>query len=141
MATYRGCNGKVKVKAVGATGGTVAVGELRNWSFTETSEQLDASAMGDCTKKFVAGAKETTGTIECWLDMADTTGQNMFVVGNAIIIEIYPNATGSTKPYYKTPTAGATVVSRNPDAGGVDGIVGVSFGFAVNGAMTATALP
>lgn len=140
MATYRGCNGVVKVKLVGASGSTAAVGELRNWSFTETSEQLDASAMGDCTKKFVAGAKETTGQIECWLDMASTQ-QNLFVVGNALIIEIYPNATGSTRPYYKTGTAGATIVSRNPDAGGVDGIVGVSFGFAVNGAMTATTLP
>ena len=143
MAVYRGCSGKVRIKAIGATGATAAVGELRNWSFTETSEQIDASAMGDCTKKFVSGAKETTGNIDCSLDMANAQ-QNLLTVGTEVVLEIYPNGDGTTKPYYKTGNTagnGATIISRAPDGGGVDGIVGVSFGFAVNGSLTATTVP
>jgi len=143
MATYRGCAGKVRIKAIGATGATVAVGELRNWSFTETGERIDASAMGDCTKKFVAGAKETSGNIDCFLDLANTQ-QNLLTVGAEVVLEIYPNGDGTTKPYYKTGNTagnGATIVSRAPDGGGVDGIVSVSFGFAVNGSFTTTSVP
>lgn len=137
MAVTRGCNGRVKAKVVGASGAAAAVGELTDWSFDEASERLDASAMGTCTKKFEAGAKETTGQITVHWDGADTV-QNLITPGAALFIEIYPQGTGSSKKYYKTPTAGATITNVNRSGNGVDGIVGASYSFAVNGSMTAT---
>lgn len=134
MATTRGCSGKVKV-ATTATGTPGLIGELRDWSFEETSEQIDASAMGDCTKKFVAGAKATTGSITCWWDGGDT-GQDALVVGNTVYLDIYPEGDSSSDVYYAGPTGGAVITSVAREGGGVDGIVGSTFGFTINGTFS-----
>jgi len=138
MATTRGCKGVVKIKAVGATSATNAVAELADWSYDESAEQIDVSAMGTCTKKYDAGAQSTTGQIRCHWDGTDTTGQNLLVVGSAVIIEVYPGGTATGTKYYKTGASGATILSVNRAGNGVDGTVGATFGYAVNGAMTAT---
>lgn len=140
MAVTRGCFGKVFGKATSTTGAATVVDEVRSWSYEETAEQLDASKIGDCTKKFEAGAQATQGTIQTWWHPAATGNQGIFAVGAKVHLELYPggNATGAV--YYKTPAEGATIlsVSRN---GGVDGLVENNFGFTVNGALVATTVP
>ena len=142
MATTKGCLGRIQM-ATTATGAAAATGmaELRDWSYEETSEQIDVSAMGDCTKKFDAGAKATSGSITAWWDPTDTTGQGVLVVGNTVFLEIYPGGTGSGKTFYKTPAGGAVITSVSREGGGVDGTVGSTFGFTVNGSLTATSVP
>lgn len=137
---YRGCLGKVKVNATtGATGtGLQAVGLIRDWNFEETAEQIDASVMGSCAKSYEAGATATTGQITAWWD-ADDAGQAIFVIGNKVQLRIYPRGSGSGADYYRA--ASATITSKGHTGGGVDGIVTRTIGFAVNGAMTATAVP
>jgi hypothetical protein len=139
MATTRGCFGKIKSRVNGASGGLSVVGEARNWSYEETAEQLDASAMGDCTKKFVAGAQQTTGTVQTFWDSADA-GQGVFTVGATVDLELYPGGSGSGNAFYKTATGGATITSV-ARSGGVDNIVENNFGFTVNGALIATSVP
>jgi len=139
-APYRGCLGKVKVSTT--SGGTfTAIGQMTDWQYEETSEQLDASSMGSCTKSFVAGAKATTGTVTCWWDDDDTNGQNLMIVGNTVHLKIYPGGSGSGMGFYKTGSAGAVLTSVARQGGGVDGIAGSTFGFAVNGQLTATSVP
>ena len=58
-------------------------------------------------------------------------------VGDAIALELYPGGTGSGSKYYKG-IANVDSVSRS---GGTEGAVESSFGFSVNGALTATAVP
>ena len=137
----RGCMGIVRVAAAasGLTSTGALVGSLTNWSFEETSEQIDASTMGTCTKAFVAGAKATTGTFDVLWD-GDNGVQAIMSVGSTIHFRIYPEGTASTANFYKTGTGGATVLSVSRSGGGVDGIVQSTFGWAVNGQLTATAV-
>ena len=115
------------------------MGEVRNWSYEETAEQIDASAIGDCTKKFIAGAQQTTGTVQTFWDPADAA-QLDFVVGGVLQIEFYPAGDGSGATFYKTPTGGATILSVSR-TGSVDNVVENNFGFTVNGALIATSVP
>jgi len=138
MAVIRGCRGKVKVAA---TGTAVLIGELTNWSFEETAEQIDASEMGNCTKKFEAGAVQTSGELTFHMDLGASSNQDEFAVGGNPTIEIYPEGDGSGANYYATATNGSTITSISRDGGGVDGLNELTVGFTVNGAMTATSLP
>lgn len=140
-APYRGCSGAITVSTT--SGGTfTAIGQMSDWQFSETSEQIDASRMNNsCAKSFLAGAKATTGTVTCWWDDDDTNGQNVLIVGNTVHLKIYPGGTGSGLGFYKTPSAGAVITSVERAGNGVDGVVGSTFGFAVNGQLTTTAVP
>jgi hypothetical protein len=141
MATFRGCLGKV-FSAATSTGSPLVIGEVRNWQFEETAERKDASAMGTCAKKYVAGAIETSGQVQVWWDDADAR-QSDFVAGNTVGLELYPAGDGSGETYYKTAvtaTGGAVVTSRQV-GGDVDGIVEQTFGFSVNGGFTTTTVP
>lgn len=125
MGTIRGCQGK-------ATVDSNPLGEMRQWEYTETAERIDASIMGDCTKKFVAGAKETTGTFTCWWDIIADAGQAALLIGNSVALALHPAGTGTGLPEL---TGNATVT----DSGGtaeVDGIVEATFSFALDGEWT-----
>lgn len=137
-APFRGCLGVIKVAsaASAAASGYAAIANLSDWQFEETSEQIEASSMGSCAKSFVAGAKATTGTFTCWWNPDDTTGQAILIVGNTIGFKAYPAGTGETA--YKTGSGGAVITSVARQGGGTDGVVGATFGFAVNGQLTAT---
>lgn len=138
MATTRGCFGKVFAELSATATAARVMSEVNAWSYEETAEQLDASEIGSCVKKFVAGATETTGTISTWWDTATASEQQHFTVGGTVKLELYPGGNGSGSTYYKTASAVVTSISRS---GGVDGIVTNNFGFTVNGALTATSVP
>jgi hypothetical protein len=140
MSVTRGCLGKIFGKALLATGATVLVDEVSAWSYEESAEQIDASKIGDCTKKFEAGAQQTTGQVTAHWEPAATGNQDIFVVGDKVTLELYPGGNSSGSVFYQTPTGGATITSV-ARAGGVEGLVGNDFGFSVNGAMTTTAVP
>jgi len=140
MSVKRGCLGVIKGKVATATTATVLIDEVSQWQYEETAEEIDASKIGNCTKKFEAGAKQTTGQITAHWEPSATGNQTIFTVGSKIFIELYPAGSGSGSTYYKTPTAGATITSISR-SGGVDGLVGNVFGFSVNGEMTTTAVP
>ena len=125
MATTRGCLGSV---LLGPTPTLVA--EVTAWNFDETAEQIDASAMGDCTKKFEAGAVQTTGTIDMWWDGADG-GQDLFVIGAAVDI-VLRTETGTGLPEF----TGNATITGNSVTSSIDGIISKSITFGVNGAMT-----
>lgn len=140
MSVTRGCLGTIRAKATTASGSATGVDEVRSWNYEESAEQIDASKIGDCTKKFEAGAQQTTGTIETWWEPAATGNQTIFTVGDKVDLELYPGGVGSGSTYYTTPTAGATITSVSR-SGSVDGLVENNFGFTVNGAMTTTTVP
>lgn len=139
MAVKRGCLGVVQISAA-STGGHTAIGNLTDWSYNQTSERIDASAMGTCTKAYEAGAIETTVEISCWWD-GDNAPQALLDPGDTVHLRIYPEGTGSGANWYKTPSGGAVVLSVERSGGGVDGLVSMRATLAVNGGMTATANP
>lgn len=143
MSTTRGCFGIIKAKAVGATSAASAIGELRSYSQEESSEQIDASAMGTCTKKFQAGAKATALNFTAWWSTATADLQSLLAIGSELSLELYPGGDASGATYYKTGNAtGSGAVILNKTIGGeVDGLVELSVGSNVNGEMTATSVP
>lgn len=131
MATTRGCFGKVKS---GAT--PDLVGEVRNWSSNESAERIDASVIGTCQKKFVAGAVETTVDLQCWWDPADT-GQGNFAIGQEVAVELYPGGDASSAVYY----SGTMMIDSIQRTGGVDGIVENNMSGTINGGLTEQTVP
>lgn len=133
MSQTRGCLGVLRVGPT--SGATGLIGEIVDWSFEESAERIDASSMGSCTKAYISGAVETTGTVTVHWDPADV-GQADFAVGSRVALELYPaggvSTTGNT--YYKG-VVNIDSVSRSAD---LDGIVESVFGWSVVGALTAT---
>lgn len=78
MAAHPGKDAKVTIGANTVVGmGTWAVGGI-------TTEELDGSAFGDQWKTYVYGMKDGgTITFGGYLNMADTTGQQILVAANA----------------------------------------------------------
>lgn len=138
-APTRGCNGVITASTT--SGGTfAAVGRLTGYSFTEESSPIDSSIMGSCAVSEEAGPVKTSVRIDSQWD-GDDAVQALFVVGNKIHLKVYPEGTGSTANFYKTPSGGMTVLGRSIEAN-VNGLVTMSFNGTVNNAtMTTTAVP
>ena len=139
MAVTRGCLGKIYVKDAAVTSGATQMLRVRDWSFSESAERLESSEIGACTKTYVAGAVETSGTINVWWDATTGANQTQMSVANDVFIEFYLEGTASGSNYYRTPTGVANIqeVSRS---GSVDGIVETTYSFTVNGSLTATSV-
>jgi len=135
MAVSRGCLGIIKVKDAAATGAASQILRIRDYSVSESSEQLDASEIGDCTTTTVAGRKTTTININGWYDTSSGANQSDMTNANDVYAVIYPAGTGTGKPYLATPTGGANIQER-VISGGTDNIVEVSWTMTVNGAVT-----
>ena len=131
MATTRGCGGVFWIFGT-------PVAELRDWSFEETAEQLDVTALGTCEKKFDTGAEQATATITMWWDPGDVA-QGLIRRGQPNSLRTYSGFTRTApapeKRYYSFPAC--VVVSKTMEAGGADGTVGMVWNFALNGPTTA----
>ena len=92
MALIRPCSGVVVF-------GANTLGELRGYSMRASAARKDASIMGACVKRFGADPVETTGTLRCYFDNADTAQTALqTLAGTATSLELRPNGTGSGKP-------------------------------------------
>ena len=134
MSVIRGCFGVVRAGA-----GPTVVGEMRRWEYSERAERIDTSIMGNCTKRFTAGAKETTGRLSMWWnliaaasDPAGDAGQDLLNVGDSIALELHPNGTGTGKPQLSG-TVTITDVDGNAD---VATVAELTVAFALDGEWT-----
>ena len=123
MAVLKGKNGVVKV-------GAVAVGEVTSFSITHEVDTLETTSMGSSTKSrsYVASLHSFSGSIDCNLDPADTTGQNALDVGDDVSLTLEVD-TGSTF------TGTAIITSMNVEAGVAD-LITASFDFQGTGDLT-----
>lgn len=136
MTVARGCSGKVYCSATGGT--TAQVAEVQEWSFESTSEALDASEMGACVKKFVAGPVQTSGSITVNWDLSDAEQVLLGAIGTNVKLDLFPDGNGTGKKAYKSPSV---LVNSVRHGGSVNGFVQSTFSFFVNGAMTTTTVP
>ena len=126
MATHTGSEGTVKV-------GANAVAEIRSFSLEESGETIETTSMGDASRTFVAGLKTFTGTIECFWDETDSTGQGALTVGSEITINVYPEGDTSGDTYY----TGTAIVTGASLSSSFDGMVERSFSIQGSDALTA----
>lgn len=126
MAKIHGKNGIVKVA-------TVAVAEVTNWTFTQTTATARSDSMGVNFEEHEIGKKAATGSVTCRLDPANSTGQGALEAGGNVALKLYPGAAETGDREYDFPKATITNVAVNADQ---DDIVSVSFDFTANGTYT-----
>lgn len=87
MAKVKGSAGKVK-------NGSNTVAGVRRFSYERTMEPIDDSDLNTEELTYVPGDITGTGTVECFWDKSDTTGQETLVVGAVISMVLYPEGDG-----------------------------------------------
>ncbi|KQS90301.1 hypothetical protein [Rhizobium sp. Leaf386] len=101
MPVHHGKNGKVKAGASGL------VAEVTQFQVAETIKTSDTTAMGDTAETHLVGVPAWTATVDCNYDPADTTGQEVFLIGSSLTVAFYSDGDASGKKYM-TGTASVT---------------------------------
>jgi predicted secreted protein len=137
MATRVGKDGIVRI---GSTPVTIA--ETREWQLETTGETTDSSSMNTVTsnggwRTKVATLKTWAGSITCFWDPTDTTGQQALDAGVSVDLKLYPegNTTGDA---FFSGTAIVTGVTRSAT---LEGLVEAVFAFEGTGALTEAVAP
>lgn len=125
MANHKGSEGVVKV-------GSNTVAEVRDWSLEETADVIEDTSMGDAARTKQAGLTSASGSVNCYWDETDTTGQGAMTVGSSVTMNLYPEG-ATTGDTYAACTAIITSASKTAS---FDGMVESSFSFEVTGAVT-----
>ncbi len=127
MATHTGSEGVVKISA-----NTIA--EVRSWTLTETADTIEDSTMGDSYRTYKVGMKTFTGSIVCYWDETDTTGQGAMTAGASVTLNLYPEGSTAADTYY----TGTVLVTSIEATAAFDGMVEATFSFQGTGALTKT---
>jgi len=128
MAALTGTAGSV----VYTTGGTTAVGEIREWSLDLSHSPVDVTAFGDSWERYVPSIRGASGSFGGNLDTADaaqTSLRNTMLGGSALSLRLYVSPTS----YYNVGTA---YLTGNSPGVSVDGKVDVGYDFQVSGPVT-----
>ena len=125
MAVTRGCYGVVEIS-------TNAIAEVKSWELNTSAEVLDSSSIGSCTKSYTVGAVDWSGTISCWWDATDSTGQELMGVGDTVSLSVQPEGDTAADVTY----SGSAIITSIARSGAVDSIVEANFSFQGTGALT-----
>ena len=125
MATHTGSQGTVKV-------GSNAVAELKNWTLDQSQDTVETTKLGDTTKTFSITQSSSSGTMDCFWDETDSSGQGAMTIGATVTLNLYPEGATSGDTYY----TGTAIITSIGVAQTHDGIVERSIGFQVTGAVT-----
>ena len=127
MANHKGSEGVVKV-------GSNTVAEVKDWSLTQSADTIEDTAMGDSARTYKPSLTSASGSISCFWDETDTTGQGAMTAGSEVTLNLYPEGDDNGDTYY---TCSAIITEESASAS-FDGMVEASFSFSVNGAVTTT---
>ena len=125
MATHTGSAGTVKV-------GSNAVAEVKNWTLDQSQDTVETTKLGDTVKTFSATQSSSSGTMDCFWDETDTSGQGAMTIGTTVVLNLYPEGSDSGDTYY----SGSAIINSIGVSQSHDGIVERAFGFQITGAVT-----
>lgn len=127
MATHTGKDGTIRV------GATDPVGELRSFNINESADTVEDTTMGDTARTRKATLTSWDGSVECYWDETDTSGQVALGVGTEVAdLRFYPEGTDAGDTYYYGACI-VTGVSRNVT---FDGMIEMSITVEGNGALS-----
>lgn len=127
MANHKGSEGVVKV-------GSNTVAEVRDWSLTQSADTVEDTSMGDSARTYKPSLTSASGSVSCYWDEADTTGQGALTAGSEVTLNLYPEGADSGDSYYTC----SAIITEEAASASFDGMVEASFSFQVNGAVTLT---
>ena len=125
MATHKGSEGLVKV-------GSNTVAEVTGFSFDESCDTVETTALSNSARSYVSDLVTFSGSIDCFWDETDSSGQGALSVGSSVTLNLYPEGSDTADTYY-TGTAIVTSISR---ANAIGSMVTASFSFQGTNALT-----
>ena len=130
MATLKGISGTIQI-------GTDDIGEVQSWNMSMSAEETDTSIINASAKRTETGAIEASGSISCYFDDTDTTGQEAlwtaFQNNTSVALNMYTDADSTGTVYY---SCSAVVTSLDIDNGGATGRVTRNFSWKATTAVT-----
>ena len=105
MATHKGSEGTVKV-------GSNTVAEISSFTVNESAETIETTNLASTSRTYVAGLTSWDGSLECFWDETDTTGQGAMTSGAEVTLNIYPEG-ATSGDQYATGTAIITAISTS----------------------------
>ena len=127
MATHKGSEGLVKV-------GSATVAEVKSYSLEESADTIETTKMGDAARTYLPSLTSFSGSIDCFWDETDTSGQVALAVGASVTLVFYPEGADSGDTYY----SGTALVTGKTITGSFDGMVEASISVQGTGAITTT---
>jgi len=125
MANHTGSEGTVKV-------GAAVVAEIRSFSVDTTADTMEDTTMGDSWRTYQSVLKTWSGSIDCYWDETDATGQGALTPGTVVTLNLYPEGAQTGDKYY----TGSAIVTGFTVTQSFDGMVEASFKFQGTGALT-----
>ena len=127
MANHKGSEGYVKV-------GSNTVAEVRDWSLTISSDTVEDTSMGDSARTYKPSLTSGSGSVTCYWDETDTTGQGAMTAGSEVTMNLYPEGSTTGDTYYTM----SAIITEEGVSASFDGMVEATFSFQANGAVTAS---
>lgn len=125
MANHKGSEGVVKV-------GANTISEVKDWSLSETADTIEDTVMGDAARTRKPSLTSASGSISCFWDEADSTGQIAMQAGSEVTLNLYPEG-ATTGDYFASVSA---IITTQDASAAMDGMVEASFSWESNGAVT-----
>lgn len=127
MATHKGSEGVVKI-------GSNTIAEVRDWSFTITSDTTEDTTMGDTARSYKPTLTSASGSISAYWDETDSTGQGAMTAGAEVTLNLYPEGDSSGDTYY----TGSVIITEEGATAAFDGMVEASYSWTANGSFSST---
>jgi predicted secreted protein len=127
MATHKGSEGLIKV-------GSATVAEVKSYSLEESADTIETTKMGDAARTYLPSLTSFSGSIDCFWDETDTSGQVALAVGASVTLVFYPEGADAGDTYY----SGTALVTGKTITGSFDGMVEASISVQGTGAITTT---
>jgi len=125
MATFKGNNGTVKV-------GANVIAEITSFSLTQGAATMDDTALGDTADSHLVGTVNWSGSVSCWWDDTDTTGQGALTIGASVSLALLPEGAAVGSAQY----SGTATITGIEIGVGNNATNTASFSFTGNGALT-----
>ena len=125
MANHKGSEGVVKV-------GSNTVAEVKDWSLTQSADTVEDTAMGDSARTYKPSLTSASGSISCFWDETDATGQGAMTAGSEITLNLYAEGDASGDTYYTM----SAIITEEGASASFDGMIEATFSFQANGAVT-----
>jgi len=124
MANHLGREGLVKISST-------AIGELRNYQLSHSSDVVEDSVIGDTYRTRLATMKTWSASGDLYWDETDG-GQLLVTISSQVTLNLYPEGADSGDRYY----SGSAIVTKFDISASFDGIVEGSIAFEGNGALS-----
>ena len=128
MANHLGREGLVKIS-------TTAIGELRNYSLSHSSDTVEDSVIGDTYRTRLATMKTWSASGDLYWDETDA-GQLLITIGSSVTLNLYPEGATTGDVYY----TGSAIVTKFDISASFDGLVEGAISFEGNGVLTVTSV-